>query len=155
MIFKQICYCHTGVAHILTHEGSVNDLAVIQAALLHDTIEDTETTLEEITLNFGEKVAFIVKECTDDKTLPKSKRKELQILHASSSSHEAKLVKLADKLYNLRDLDKEIPIGWTNERVREYFEWAFKVVEGLKGTNEIIEEKLFDLFRKHNVTSAH
>ncbi|KAK6617504.1 Guanosine-3',5'-bis(diphosphate) 3'-pyrophosphohydrolase MESH1 [Polyplax serrata] len=140
-----------GVAYILTNEGQINDLDVIQAAILHDTVEDTDTTFEEIASNFGEKVAGIVKECTDDKNLAKNERKQLQILNAKNSSVEAKLVKLADKLYNLRDLDKEIPVGWSVRRVKEYFEWAFQVVEGLKGTNEEIEKKLYELFKKHNV----
>lgn len=94
---------------------------VILAAILHDTVEDTDTTFEEIEKEFGRKVTQVVREVTDDKTLPKARRKQLQIEHAPNISHAAKLVKLADKLYNLRDLKKDIPIGWTNERVKEYF----------------------------------
>lgn len=94
---------------------------VILAAILHDTVEDTDTTFEEIEKEFGYKVTQVVREVTDDKTLPKARRKQLQIEHAPNISREAKLVKLADKLYNLRDLEKGIPIGWTNDRVKEYF----------------------------------
>lgn len=83
------------------------------AALLHDTVEDTDTTFEEIEQNFGASVRQIVQECTDDKSLPKLKRKRLQIEHAKDATHEAKLVKLADKLYNLRDLERSLPNGWT------------------------------------------
>lgn len=86
---------------------------MIQAALLHDTIEDTDTTFEEIEQEFGVNVKNIVKEVTDDKSLPKAERKRLQIVHAKDSTYQAKLVKLADKLYNLRDLQASVPEGWT------------------------------------------
>ncbi|XP_026793559.3 guanosine-3',5'-bis(diphosphate) 3'-pyrophosphohydrolase MESH1 isoform X2 [Pangasianodon hypophthalmus] len=100
-----------GVARILSHEGGITDIEVLQAALLHDTIEDTDTTFEELEAMFGNKVARIVQEVTDDKTLPKQERKLLQVKHALHCSHQAKLVKLADKLYNLRDLNRCTPAG--------------------------------------------
>lgn len=90
-------------------------------------------------------------EVTDDKSLPKQTRKQLQIEHAPTSSYEAKLVKLADKLYNLRDLEKSAPVGWSNERVREYFVWAKKVVDGLRGTNKEMEESLDGIFKNVGV----
>lgn len=102
-----------GVAHILTAEGNISDPEVLQAAILHDTVEDTNTTFDEIEKEFGVSVRKIVAEVTDDKSLPKMERKRLQIEHASASSHNAKLVKLADKLYNLRDLQQSTPEGWT------------------------------------------
>ncbi|XP_014228171.1 guanosine-3',5'-bis(diphosphate) 3'-pyrophosphohydrolase MESH1 [Trichogramma pretiosum] len=139
-----------GVANILVEEGGIYSLPVIMAALLHDTVEDTDTTFDEIKEHFGEKVCSIVKEVTDDKSLPKQERKRLQILHAPSSSYEAKLVKLADKLYNLRDLEKETPVEWTEERVDEYFKWAESVVRGLKGTNANLEQALDELFQRHS-----
>lgn len=83
------------------------------AAILHDTVEDTDTTFDEIEEHFGKDVRDIVAEVTDDKSLPKQERKRLQIKHAKTSSHQAKLVKLADKLYNLRDLERNTPAGWT------------------------------------------
>lgn len=86
---------------------------MIQAAILHDTVEDTDTSFEEIEQEFGVNVKNIVMEVTDDKSLPKMERKRLQIVHAKDSTHQAKLVKLADKLYNLRDLQSCIPDGWT------------------------------------------
>ncbi|XP_001600589.1 guanosine-3',5'-bis(diphosphate) 3'-pyrophosphohydrolase MESH1 [Nasonia vitripennis] len=143
-----------GVANILVEEGEVCDPAVIVAALLHDTVEDTDTTFEEIEEHFGAKIRKIVEEVTDDKSLPKLERKRLQIEHAPNSSHEAKLVKLADKLYNLRDLKKEIPEGWSIERVNEYFKWAKLVVDGLKGTNIKLEKLLDDMFIKHSETKG-
>lgn len=104
---------YIGVANILTSEGNVTDLNVLMAAILHDTVEDTDTTFEELEQRFGAKIRGIVEECSDDKTLPKMERKRLQIEHAKTATPEAKLVKLADKLYNLRDLERSIPRGWT------------------------------------------
>ncbi|KAF5270475.1 hypothetical protein FQA39_LY08353 [Lamprigera yunnana] len=140
-----------GVAYILTNEANISDLDVIQAAILHDTVEDTDTTFEEIEKHFGQKVCSIVAEVTDDKTLPKCVRKSLQIEHAPKSSYQAKLVKLADKLYNLRDLEHAVPKGWTGQRVEEYFSWSKKVVEGLRGSNEEMEHSLDKLFQKRNI----
>lgn len=119
--------------------------------MLHDTVEDTDTTFNEIEDAFGEKVKNIVNEVTDDKSLPKAKRKELQIVNGKNSSYEAKLVKLADKLYNLRDLERGNPSGWSTSRVREYFIWSKCVIDELKGTNVILEEKLYQLFEKRNI----
>ena len=110
------------MANILIQEGKVYDPIVILAALLHDTVEDTDTTFEEIEQEFGKDVRKVVEEVTDDKNLPRDKRKALQIKNAPGSSDRAKLVKLSDKLYNLRDLRKETPVGWTDQRVGEYFQ---------------------------------
>ncbi|TRY65428.1 hypothetical protein DNTS_021898 [Danionella cerebrum] len=140
-----------GVARILSHEGDVTDIEVLQAALLHDTVEDTDTTIEELQTVFGSTVARIVQEVTDDRSLPKAERKRLQEEHAPHRSHQAKLVKLADKLYNLRDLNRCTPAGWSAERVQEYFEWASRVVKGLRGTNAALEEKLQQLFLERGV----
>ena len=93
----------------------------------------------------------MVRDVTDDKSLPKEERKRLQVVNARKCSPEAKLVKLADKLYNLRDLDREAPVGWNEERVAQYWAWAANVVEGCRGTNQQIEEELNKLFVKHNV----
>lgn len=93
----------------------------------------------------------IVKEVTDEKNLPKLERKQKQIEHAPHASYKAKLVKLADKLYNLRDLNRCTPVGWSQERVTEYFQWAHKVVEGLKGTNQPMEDSLQQLFKERNI----
>lgn len=105
------------VATILAVEGNVSNDDVIMAALLHDTVEDTDTTFEEIEELFGPVVCGIVREVTDDKNLEKQERKRLQIVHAATSSHNAKLVKLADKLDNLRDLLINTPRGWTEVKL--------------------------------------
>lgn len=140
-----------GVAYILTSEANITDIDVIQGALLHDTVEDTMTTFDEIEKEFGKKVRDIVDEVTDDKSLPKARRKELQIENAKGSSYEAKLIKLADKLYNLRDLERSTPSGWTSTRVHEYFKWSKNVIDELRGTNVILEEKLYEMFEKRGL----
>uniref|UniRef100_A0AC11BVJ4 HD domain containing 3 n=1 Tax=Ovis aries TaxID=9940 RepID=A0AC11BVJ4_SHEEP len=124
----------------------------LSAALLHDTVEDTDTTLDEVELHFGDQVRRLVEEVTDDKTLPKLERKRLQVEQAPQSSPGAKLVKLADKLYNLRDLNRCTPEGWSEHRVQEYFEWAAQVVKGLQGTNRQLEEALRQLFKERGLT---
>lgn len=105
----------------MIQEGNIHDPVVIIAALLHDIVEDTNTTFEEIENQFGTEVCNIVKEVTDDKSLPKAERKRLQVQNASKKSYKAKLINLADKLYNLRDLQRTIPVAWSQERVKEYF----------------------------------
>ncbi|WP_341313478.1 HD domain-containing protein [Paraburkholderia sp. IMGN_8] len=131
------------VANVLANEGNVDDESVLVAAVLHDTIEDTETSLRELAELFGEDVADIVAEVTDDKSLPKEERKRLQVEHAPHVSARAKLVKLADKICNLRDIAANPPADWAVERKREYFEWASAVVEGLRGVHPVLED-IFD-----------
>jgi len=121
------------LARTLAVEGHVEDVTVLVAAVLHDTLEDTETTVEEIERRFGAEVAGIVKEVTDDKALPKEQRKELQVAHAPHLSPRAKLVKLADKISNLRDIQETPPGDWLPDRKRAYFDWAANVVAGLRG----------------------
>jgi len=127
------------LARILAVEGGVQDALVLRAAVLHDTIEDTQTSYEELAARFGGEVADVVREVTDDKSLPKAERKQLQIVHAAGLSRAAKLVKLADKIANLRDVAEHPPAQWPLERRREYFEWAKRVVDGLRGTHDKLE----------------
>lgn len=127
------------LANVLANEGDVDDEAVLIAALLHDTIEDTQTTAAEIEALFGREVAQIVQEVTDDKRLPKAERKRLQIEHAAHISAQAKLVKLADKIANLRDIAASPPADWSIERKREYFAWAKAVVDQLRGAHPRLE----------------
>uniref|UniRef100_A0A670YZ12 Guanosine-3',5'-bis(diphosphate) 3'-pyrophosphohydrolase MESH1 n=1 Tax=Pseudonaja textilis TaxID=8673 RepID=A0A670YZ12_PSETE len=103
-----------GVAQILAQEAGVADVAVLQAALLHDTVEDTDTTFAEIEQRFGPEVRRLVEELTDNKALPQAERKRLQVERAAGLSAGARLVALADKLYNLRDLDRRVPEGWSD-----------------------------------------
>jgi GTP diphosphokinase / guanosine-3',5'-bis(diphosphate) 3'-diphosphatase len=117
--------------HVLCIDGGVSDPVILAAAALHDTIEDTETAEEELRTTFGEEIAQIVVEMTDDKSLPKEQRKRSQIEHAPRMSREGALVKLADKICNLRDVAANPPLGWSRERQVEYFDWAKAVVDGL------------------------
>jgi guanosine-3',5'-bis(diphosphate) 3'-pyrophosphohydrolase len=116
---------------------------VLAAALLHDTIEDTDTTAEELISKFGPEIAGIVLEVTDDKALPKQERKRLQIEHAGTLSDKAKLVKLADKICNIRDISHSPPIDWSPQRKAEYFTWAKQVVDPMRGVSSTLE-RLFD-----------
>ena len=127
------------LADILVNEGGVTDHVVLCAAILHDTIEDTETTYEELVVAFGREIADVVAEVTDDKSLDKAERKLLQIEHAAHASPRAKLVKLADKTCNLRDIATTPPADWSDQRRRAYFEWAKKVVAGVRGSNPALE----------------
>ena len=130
------------VASVLAVEAGVSDLATLQAAILHDTVEDTETTYGELVERFGAAVADVVMEVTDDKSLPKDERKRLQIAHAHKKSKQAAMVKIADKTCNLRDIVSSPPAGWSDEKKREYFDWAKAVVDGLP----VVNQELADLF---------
>lgn len=131
------------VAHLLASVGGVTDVALLQAAVLHDTVEDTGATEDELRERFGDDVARLVMEVTDDKSLPKATRKQLQIDHASHKSERARMLKIADKIQNLMDICDEPPADWSLERKREYFDWAAAVVAGLRGANAALEA-LFD-----------
>jgi guanosine-3',5'-bis(diphosphate) 3'-pyrophosphohydrolase len=121
-----------GLADLLANEAQEVRADVLAAAVLHDTVEDTETTLAELTVQFGARISGIVAEVTDDKSLPKAERKRLQIEHAPAASPEAQLVKLADKICNLRDLQLRPPANWSLARKREYFDWCRAVVDGIR-----------------------
>lgn len=140
-----------GVARILAHEAGVTDIVVLQAALLHDTVEDTDTTLPEIERRFGPDVRHVVQELTDDKALPKAERKRRQVEMAAGSSERVKMVKLADKLHNIRDIRRHVPQGWSEERVQEYFRWTAEVLEGLRGTSPAMETALQELLEERGV----
>lgn len=124
------------LAHMLVAEGGVKDTKTLVAAILHDTLEDTDATPEEIRARFGKLVADVVQEVTDDKALPKARRKQLQIEHAPHLSKRAALVKLVDKTANLRDMVASPPAGWPLRRRQEYFDWARAVVEALPPVNK-------------------
>jgi guanosine-3',5'-bis(diphosphate) 3'-pyrophosphohydrolase len=132
-----------GVANLLAGDGNVADEDVLLAAVLHDTIEDTNTTFEELAAMFGPRVAGFVREVTDDRALPKQTRKQLQIEHAPHLSEGAKHIKLADKICNVRDIVNDPPADWPIERRLDYFDWAERVVAGCRGANPALE-KAFD-----------
>jgi guanosine-3',5'-bis(diphosphate) 3'-pyrophosphohydrolase len=128
------------VVQLLWEVGGVRDANVLLAAILHDTVEDTDTRPEEISHWFGEEVLSLVMEVTDDKSLPKGERKRLQIEEAPHKSFGAKLIKLADKTCNVRNLVSMPPKGWSLERRQKYLLWGEKVVAGLRGTNPTLEK---------------
>jgi guanosine-3',5'-bis(diphosphate) 3'-pyrophosphohydrolase len=134
------------LARVLSVEGRVRDVKVLAAAVLHDTLEDTKTTYEELHERFGPAIAGIVREVTDDKTLSPPERKRLQIEHAGELSKRARLVKLADKISNLRDLTLNAPAEWSLQRRRDYFDWAKKVIDKVRGTNKKLEGAFDDAY---------
>lgn len=133
------------VANLLANVGNVGDFDILIAAVLHDTVEDTATTEAEIAEKFGEKVSKMVMEVTDDKSLPKARRKELQIEHAPHLSNGAKLIKLGDKISNIRDVSENPPNDWSKERRIEYVNWGEQVINGLRGANASLEKHFDDL----------
>ncbi len=120
------------LAEVLVNVGDITDINTICAALLHDTVEDTETTPDELTEAFGIEISEIVLEVTDDKSLSKEARKQAQIDHAIHLSKQARAVKLADKISNLRDVTANPPQDWPLERRQQYFDWAKDVIDGLR-----------------------
>ena len=137
------------LANVLANEGGITDVVVLSAAVLHDTIEDTNTTAEELTAIFGPKITATVLDVTDDKALDKHVRKQRQIEHAPHISREAKLVKLADKICNLRDILAAPPADWSPERKQGYFDWAAKVVAGVRGVHPELEAVFDGLLARH------
>jgi GTP diphosphokinase / guanosine-3',5'-bis(diphosphate) 3'-diphosphatase len=127
------------VMETLWRVGQVRHIPTLVAAVLHDTLEDTETTPEEIESLFGAEVLALVQEVSDDKSLPKGTRKQLQIEHASQLSAQAKAIKIADKLHNVYDVGHATPANWPQERILDYLEWADRVVAGLRGVNPALE----------------
>lgn len=139
------------LARVLADEGGITDAATLCAALLHDTVEDTDTTPDELAREFGAEVAAIVAEVTDDKSLVKSERKRLQVEHAAHISDKGKLVKLADKISNLRDVVASPPAGWPLQRRQDYFDWARSVIDRLRGVHPGLEALFDDVYRNRPV----
>jgi len=127
------------VAEILWQIGGIHDMIVIIAALLHDTLEDTDATPEEIKHLFGEAVLNLVLEVTDNKTLPKMERKRLQVQNTPHKSTRAKQIKLADKICNINDIIHSPPQSWSPQRQQEYIAWTQQVIAGSRGTNAALE----------------
>jgi guanosine-3',5'-bis(diphosphate) 3'-pyrophosphohydrolase len=136
------------LAHVLWFEGAVTDPEILAAALLHDTLEDTQTTLQELQGEFGERVAGIVMEVTDEPTINWRARKKLQVSRGRLASLEAKQVKLADKICNLRSIVASPPNGWTVERQRAYFDWSKEVVDQLRGANSELEQRFDQIWKR-------
>ena len=142
----------TEVAGLLAEATDGSDVVLLMGGLLHDTLEDTDATYEDLVERFGPEVAALVAEVTDDKSLPKEERKRLQIEKTPAKSRRAKLLKLADKTSNLRGLVASPPTGWSPERLRDYVVWAHDVVRSCRGLNPRLEAA-FD--EAHEKASRH
>jgi (p)ppGpp synthase/HD superfamily hydrolase len=159
------------VASLLANDADETDPVLLVAAILHDVIEDTVDSVQErdqlisrISGIFGEEILLLTLEVTDDKTLEKKERKRLQVENASHKSVNAKKLKIADKIMNLRDIAENPPEDWQLQRISDYFDWAENVVAGLRGVNAKLEELFdhslekgrsrygFDAVRRNNIT---
>jgi len=139
------------VAKLVTGVGKEYDINVIQGAILHDTIEDTETTAEELLGLFGYEVTDYVVEMTDDKSLPKSERKRLQVVNAPHKSQGAKLIKICDKICNITDVTNDPPTHWNLQRRKEYLDWAKQVVDALGEVNEDLGSLFIERYNRGKV----
>jgi (p)ppGpp synthase/HD superfamily hydrolase len=136
------------VAEVLERIGGVTDLPTLQAAILHDTIEDTETSAQELESLFGREVCLLVQELTDDKSLPKQERKRLQVEHAPHLSPSAQQIKIADKICNVGDLSANQPAHWPLQRKLEYLDWAEKVVLGCRDNHQALARHFDAVLKK-------
>jgi (p)ppGpp synthase/HD superfamily hydrolase len=133
------------VAQLIAASEETLDADLVVAGLLHDTIEDTETTAEDLEPLFGKDVASLVLEVTDDKSLPKQMRKALQVENAPKKTARAQVIKLADKISNVRSVLCSPPADWSADRKREYFEWCKQVVAGLRDPNPKLKAQFDEL----------
>jgi (p)ppGpp synthase/HD superfamily hydrolase len=138
-----------GVAYHLMNTGEVRDAGVIIGALLHDTVEDTQTTFEELEKKFGTQIAGYVRELTDDKTLSQEARKRGQVINASHKTKGAAQIKLADKLFNLHDLFNNPPPDWSEARIDRYYEWAQSVIDRLPAANEKLHDAVLEIINEY------
>ena len=127
------------VAELIVSNSDLLDVNLVMAAFLHDVVEDTAVTPQELEQRFGHDVLSLVMEVTDDKSLPKEMRKAKQIENAHQQSPRAQILKLADKISNLRALLSSPPANWSVQRKLEYFEWARAVVSRLTDPNPALK----------------
>ena len=142
------------VATTLWKVGGIREITTLMAALLHDTLEDTDATEQEILEQFGKEVLSLVEEVTDDKNLSKQQRKLKQIETAPNKSIAAKQIKLADKICNIYDIAHSPPCDWSLERRQEYLDWTMKVIAGLRGTNSALETHYDTILSQARATIA-
>jgi GTP diphosphokinase / guanosine-3',5'-bis(diphosphate) 3'-diphosphatase len=128
------------VALAIADIGGIEEPEILAAALLHDTLEDTDTTVSELDEIFGETVRKYVEEVTDNKSLPKDERKHKQIEHAATLSRGASLIKLGDKISNVSDVTHSPPADWDTERRKQYLDWAEAVINNCPLVNTPLEE---------------
>ena len=137
-----------GVAHTLATVGGITDMVTLVAAVLHDTLEDNETTAAELEDRFGPDVCHLVQEVSDDKSLPKQERKKPQVEHAPHLSDRAKCLKLADKTCNVLDVIHGQPVGWSLERRIDYLDWTEESSVGCRGVSAALKEHYDRVLRR-------
>ena len=137
------------VAMILSEIGSIEDLEILSAALLHDTLEDTDTSAHELDKNFGSRVRIIVEELTDNDMLTFSQRKQMQIDNAPYLSKDATLVRIADKISNVSDVIENPPPEWNQKRCNKYVDWAEAVMNNCQKVNQDLENHFFELLTEY------
>ena len=137
------------VAMILAEIGSIEDLEILSAALLHDTLEDTDTSAHELDKNFGSRVRIIVEELTDNDMLTFSQRKQMQIDNAPYLSKDATLVRIADKISNVSDVIENPPPEWNQKRCNKYVDWAEAVMNNCQKVNQDLENHFFELLTEY------
>lgn len=143
------------VAELIHTVGRIRELTTLLGAVLHDTIEDTATSVQELAHLFGEEVAQLVVEVSDDKSLPKAERKRLQVATAGDKSPRARAIKLADMCCNMVDLARDPPVGWSRERQWGYLAWCEEVAAGLRGPHPLLEahfDHILDTARRQLAT---
>jgi guanosine-3',5'-bis(diphosphate) 3'-pyrophosphohydrolase len=131
------------VASILAAVTDGRDAGLVAAGWLHDIVEDTATTRDELAQKFGEPVAALVLEVTDDMSLSKAQRRKRQIEDAPHKSADAKLIKIADKISNIRARIHSDPSAEERADLTDYVDWAEKVVAGCRGGNAVLD-RMFD-----------
>ncbi len=136
------------VAKVLSEVGCVEDIDILVAALLHDTLEDTETTFEELNQVFGARTAEMVAAVSDDDSLPKAERKRLQIQRAPLLTEGAALIRLADKACNVNDIAYAPPSGWDIQRREAYLIWAKAVVDACPDVSEALKQHFYQSYHQ-------
>jgi (p)ppGpp synthase/HD superfamily hydrolase len=137
------------VAAFVAEATGGRDANLVVAAWLHDAVEDQGVMREEIASMFGEDVAGLVAEVTDDKSLPKHVRKRLQVETVAGKSARARLLKLADKTSNVTAVVESPPADWPEERLKAYVCWALEVVDaGCRGLSAELERRFDEAVAK-------
>ncbi len=126
----------------LLSRAGIDDIELLTAAALHDVLRDTEVEAAALHEQYGARVAGIVEEINADSELSRIDRREELPARVVNFSEEAQLIKLAEKISNLTDLSVEVPVGWSRQRRRDYFDWTAEVTQPLRGRNELLDEWL-------------
>ena len=135
------------VANLLAAATDGADAELVAAGWLHDVIEDTDTTREELAPKFSDRVASLVVECTDDMSLPKAERRRRQVVDAPKKSAGARLIKIADKISNVGARIHSDPTTEERSDLADYAGWAEQVVAGCRGGNAWLDMKFDDMVR--------